>query len=201
MNISQTTRWILTFVILCFYNITAAQNISKSLDAKNGFRDAKFGMLLSSFKNLYQTESQKHFSNNNDGYVYYSRSSDALNIGDIKLNSIEYTFYKNRLNKITIHSDLKNDISLFDTFVQVYGKGKPIKDGFEYSMKMSMSDNKALGYTWQGASVQMDMWFGTVTLSKTGGIKSYSDAQITMYSTKMNSETDRANTKQRAADL
>ena len=55
-----------------------------------GFRGNKWGANKNSFKSLQKDGARESFT---DDVAYYVNSNEILNIGEIKVNSIEYAFY------------------------------------------------------------------------------------------------------------
>jgi len=89
-------RILLFSLFLCLSVSLIAQNL-KALDAKNGFRDFKFGDDVSTFKDLVEVEIGK------DGLTkFYSITDDKLAIGTNELEKIVYGFYKDVLFTIMI---------------------------------------------------------------------------------------------------
>lgn len=126
------------FILLCM--AAFGQNL-KALDDKYGFREAKFEMPVSSFKNL-------EFSSRDDNIyetTYRVKNAD-LTIGDYKLEEIEYTFYKNKLMNIsiTINNNLYNQEGILKVLEVAYGKGV-----FESGAMFEKN------YFWDGAKVSM----------------------------------------------
>lgn len=87
------------------------------LDARNGFRDAKFGSPLSSFKGMMLKEQ-------GSGMKYYVRNGDDLTIGKGKLSVLSYGFYKNQLSIIImVMAGGQNSRAILSVFQEAYGSG------------------------------------------------------------------------------
>jgi hypothetical protein len=113
--------------------LTSFGQTFKALDEKYGFRDMKFEMPLSSFKDLVKLD---------PNYDVYGFVKENLKLGEYNLTSVDYTFYKNQLSSIniTISGDV-NRKGILKIFQLAYGNGK--KD--EYMDE----------YTWSGEKILM----------------------------------------------
>jgi hypothetical protein len=122
---------LITTTLLCF-----SQTI-KSLDDKYGFRDAKFEMLLNSFKNLEKFD---------DEFNGYTLNSANLKLGEYELKDISYYFYDNKLYNIviTVEMGYLNQHGILDILEKAYGKG----------ILKEPSDVEQL-YSWKGNKVKM----------------------------------------------
>jgi len=126
------------FVSLFLLNnlFSFGQNL-KALDDKNGFREAKFGVSPSSFKNLEQVKTtpiiglDPEKSKNVDRTKlypvkgeYYDKDVD-LHIGNFPLDYVVYHFYKDKLVSIGIKvsQGLTNQDGVLDVLETAYGKG------------------------------------------------------------------------------
>ncbi|MBC6992403.1 MULTISPECIES: hypothetical protein [Hymenobacter] len=95
----------------------------QALDRKNGFGDATFGADISTFRNL-RPESADAESETQ----YYSRTTDNLRIGNLKLTGISYGFYKNKLCYIQLRAmGDENCKAIHDLLTSQYGPGKQPK--------------------------------------------------------------------------
>ncbi len=152
MTLTATLKWLTTIAAVLLSGLAEAQSTG-ALDAKNGFRDAKFGMPLSSFKGMVKGVFYKPNEESNS----YSRPSDALRIGDIKLKSIDYTFYLGRLSAINIAPEGEDDTALLYTFINLYGQPRLIQkdDSFIYMM-IKGGGGKMKKYVWSGKNVGME---------------------------------------------
>lgn len=109
---------LLLLAFLCFGVSLIAQNV-KALDAKNGFRDFKFGDDISTFKDLVLVEES------NDGITkFFHISGDKLAIGSSELEVLVYGFYKDKLFSVSIRTKgLTNSRGVLMALQELYGKG------------------------------------------------------------------------------
>ena len=77
------------------------------LDSKNGFRDMVFGQPESDFTNLVLKEEDEAHQ-----LATYTRSGDILNLEEVPLESIEYTFFNGQLARVTLKWNLEHPDSL-----------------------------------------------------------------------------------------
>ena len=94
------------------------------LDARNGFRDLKFGQAISQCPGmrLVKTDYRGIGGKNIKAYV---RDADDLRIGTARLESIVYVFYKDRLMAVQISAKGEEDMSvIMGAFSELYGEGK-----------------------------------------------------------------------------
>ncbi len=110
------------------------------LDARNGFRDMKFGEPPKS--GMVLTEKQGDLK-------FYRRASDDLTVGSGRVAAITYIFYKNRLFTVMLQTKgIMNSQALLATFRAAYGPGdKPNEflDAYLWSGKIvSVSYNENL---------------------------------------------------------
>jgi hypothetical protein len=102
------------------------------LDFRYGFRDLKFGDLLSYDMQMVEEGGET---------IFYRRPSDDLTIGGAKVNGISYAYYQGRLYAVLVHTKgLVNSRALLDVLRQAYGSG---------SRPNQFSDN----YYWEGSRV------------------------------------------------
>jgi hypothetical protein len=117
----------------------------QNLDAKYGFRDAKFEMPISSMKGAVQYGVLTH------GNRYYRRPTDVKKIGRYALSDITYTFYKGRLSSITITTKgYTNSQGVLEALQNLYGAGS--KDN-EYIEE----------YRWNSEKVMMNYERNSIT--------------------------------------
>jgi hypothetical protein len=103
---------ILAFILVSLTGI--CQSVSK-MDKEYGFRDAKFEMPLSSFKNLVEIVPKSSI---------YESSSENLKMGDYDLYSVNYNFYNNQLSSINIVIKGKaNREGILKILQTAYGQG------------------------------------------------------------------------------
>jgi hypothetical protein len=95
---------------------SVAQGSLAALDGKNGFRDAKLGMSLSQFRGMVRFRKAENMS-------FYRRASDKMVLGDIPLKEISYTFYKGKLESISIEFPQKYLNEVIETLKMAYGEG------------------------------------------------------------------------------
>ena len=109
---------IILYLITLLHPIFAhAQNLA-ALDAKNGFKDAKFGMPLSHFKGM-----KLIYSSPSSGSKGYIRISDKKAIGDIPLTGITYYFFNNKLRSVHVRANIKFQPEILQTLEASYGPG------------------------------------------------------------------------------
>lgn len=89
----------------------------KELDAKNGFRDVKFGSAPSLLTGA-KLEAEQ-------GAVrMYSRPADALKIGEAQVSDIFYIYLKDRLMTVRLAAiGQANSQNMLDAFIMQYGPG------------------------------------------------------------------------------
>lgn len=102
-----------------------AQGSLAALDAKNGFRDAKFGMTRAQLKGMVLYKG--------DDFGNYIRPADRKMIGDIPLRTIRYRFHKGVLYSLFIVIDSRYKDQILETFRIAYGPGRnsPKLAGFQ----------------------------------------------------------------------
>lgn len=98
MKYLYTLLLVLAGLLISSYSV--AQGSLATLDAKNGFRDVKFGAPAEAFPGM-------EHSLTLDDYEYHNRPSDKLLLGDIPIKEIGYDFNKNRLVRVHIILDAK----------------------------------------------------------------------------------------------
>jgi hypothetical protein len=107
------------FIVFCFLLLpclVSSQKL-KALDEKYGFREYQFGIDSTAIPNL-------KFVTQEGNVKYYSKEDDKLNIGDAKLKTILYGFYKNKLYWVEIKTEgLTNSRFLLSSLEELYGKG------------------------------------------------------------------------------
>jgi hypothetical protein len=120
------------------------------LDEKNGFRDAMFGQPETEFSNLILKEKDDARQS-----ATYTRTGDVLSLENVPLETIEYTFYKGQLSRITIKWQVQHRESalatppsseLAVTLATVYGRPK--------SRSVQKDCTK---YSWTGKKVEILM--------------------------------------------
>ena len=113
-------KTILLISVLILFGFNSFSQNLKALDDKYGFRDAKYEMPLSSFKNLIFVS--------RDDNIYeetYKATNIDLTIGDYRLEGIEYTFYKKKLVNIsiTISNSSYHQEGILKVLEAAYGEG------------------------------------------------------------------------------
>ena len=108
-------------MLLFHGNTLFAQNYK--LDERNGFRDARLGMLRSELPGLIEETAGA----NDKSLKVYSRPTDKLEIGPFKLTSIDYVFYKDRLHSIRMWANgLTNGNGIKDVLLGEYGPAQEL---------------------------------------------------------------------------
>jgi hypothetical protein len=207
MLIIRPILGVIILIVMFLSQSATAQGTSGALDTKNGFRDAKFGMLLSAFKGMVSTGTT--VAGNGRKTIEYKRLSDVLRIGDIKLISISYTFYNDKLYYISIVSDEEERAPLQNTFTQAYGKPRQLvkadnPDLFDLTASLSKYYRtpiaKPKGHVWDGSKVKLTI-VSTDFLGKKACrvimISKVIDREISRY----DAEETRRQSKKRAADI
>lgn len=106
-----------TLLILGLAGPAAAQTLAQ-LEKKNGFRDAKLGASVKSFKNLVLTETEGNTK-------YYRRTTDVLHMNQIQFADITYAFYNDRLSHIFITTNGVDNSRAFVALLEsLYGEGE-----------------------------------------------------------------------------
>jgi hypothetical protein len=131
-------------LLLCIFNCTKliAQGSLAALDAKNGFRDVKFGMPLKAYPGMVLIPFDP-----DDNYQRYLRKSDKLQMGDIPLKEVTYLFYKSRLINVQVWVyGIENREKVLQALSYAYGqpsmKYKPKRDWFGKKVEMYYIENK-----------------------------------------------------------
>src|SRR3712207_4078471 len=102
---------------MLFLGPANGQSIAQ-LDKKNGFRDAKMGAPLKSFRNLILTESEGNTK-------YYRRKTDVMQMRDVTFADITYGFYKGRLSHVFITVNGVDNSRRFAALLEsLYGEGE-----------------------------------------------------------------------------
>jgi len=112
--------------------IIIGQNL-KALDAKYGFREAKFEMPFSSFKNLVEVEP-----------CCYKSTTENFKLGEYTLDRVVYFFYKDQLSLIMIDTEgYINSRGFLKILQEAYGEGsqsnKYIEKYYWFGEKVIMS--------------------------------------------------------------
>lgn len=147
---------LLGIVLLVLFSTSVTGQNLKALDEKYGFKEAKFEMPFSSFKNLEKVnpqspeyhsiyyemaseEGKKMYDKMMENY--YKVNATDLHIGDFSLNKICYNFYKGQLFEIeiSVSKGLSNTEGVLKVLETAYGK----------------ADKQGENYIWEGEKVSM----------------------------------------------
>jgi len=94
------------------------------LDARNGFRDLKFGQSIAQCPGMRLVKSDYRGSAGKNIKTYV-RDSDDLRIGTARLESIVYVFFKDRLMAVDLSVKDDEDMAVVTgAFSELYGEGK-----------------------------------------------------------------------------
>lgn len=97
---------------------SVAQGSLAALDAKNGFRDVKFGASIKSYPGMTLAEDDYPLATTKT----YVRKADKLRIGDVKISTIFYRFFKGHLSDVSfILNGKKESDELLKAFEYLYG--------------------------------------------------------------------------------
>ena len=98
-----------------------------AIDEKNGFRSHHFGDDFATFPGLLPVVSYGPAD-----IKQYRLPKENLQVGDVKLSTITYSFYKGRFYSVLVHAN-KRDNAAFDKLTaaatSLYGKGKEFSSG------------------------------------------------------------------------
>ncbi|PSR55834.1 hypothetical protein AHMF7605_21190 [Adhaeribacter arboris] len=109
-------RFILFFSFLVSFS-SYGQSIAQ-LEKRNGFRDARLGASVKSFRNLVLTETEGNTK-------YYRRKTDVLTMKGVEFADITYAFYKDRLSHIFITlNGVENSRKFVNLLESLYGEGE-----------------------------------------------------------------------------
>jgi len=138
---------ILIFLTTIFHT-SSSQNSSK-LDEKYGFRNLKFETLIDSIKNLKLSDSI------DENLKVYNLINEDLNVFDLKVQEILYTFYKNKLYRVTIISkDVNNNWGFLNLLQKKYGLGKCIICPEKF-VSLGIETDYGI-YQWNGINTKLD---------------------------------------------
>ncbi|MCB6002947.1 hypothetical protein [Flavobacterium psychrophilum] len=176
---------LLLFILIS--NLLSAQSTA-NLDLKNGFRNFKLGSSPSQIKNIVKKQSQA--SKNPYVKVYDYFGDDITNIFNVKVESVELSFFKNKLFNISVNfgniEDSRNfEIYEFNNILsaleQTYGK-----NWVEPTNKDGVISNGAI---WDGKKIRLELMRIDFSKSKTNP-KDYGYVQgyINVFDKKMTSE-------------
>jgi hypothetical protein len=147
-----------------------------NLDAKNGFRGARFNTAFSEFKGL-------EFSKFKEGLSCFQRDEEDLQVGEAQVEYIEYCFYDGRLAGV-IQYGIGADTAtqLLKALRGAYGKGERLTrrgpDGTSYP----------LGEIWKGRRVTATLVF---VESEVNPMMDMPEVVVTLSSNELLAERDR----------
>ena len=99
-----------------------AKGTVAALDAKNGFRDLRFGTELKSIKGLVKLAEQ-------DGHVLYRRPSDIMKVGAAKASLIGYMFVEGKLGIVSLVFEGEENMKRArEAFTAAYGEPEESDD-------------------------------------------------------------------------
>ncbi len=110
------------FKFLFFYSLLISfssfgQSIAQ-LEKRNGFRDARLGASIKTFRNLVLTESEGNTK-------YYRRTTDVMTMKGVTFADITYAFYNGRLSHIFITlNGVENSRKFVALLESLYGEGE-----------------------------------------------------------------------------
>jgi hypothetical protein len=138
---------------ICFFLLTVvvcAQAQNSELEARNGFKDIKLGMMIDSVKGI---KFKKELKENNEFPVkVFSVDNPAYaSIGEVAVNKVELKTYKDQVYQIHLVAD--KDTRLMKALESIYGKA-------EYDIKRET-------YFWKGQTLVLKF-------------RSYSKSQLEM---------------------
>ncbi|RZK22497.1 MAG: hypothetical protein EOO56_08405 [Hymenobacter sp.] len=107
----------------------AATAPAKGIDERNGFRSHHFGDDITTFPGLVPVVS---YGSPDIKQYKLPASKENLQIGDVKLRAVTYSFYKDKFYSVSVQAD-KPDNAAFDGLTaaatSLYGKGKEFGSG------------------------------------------------------------------------
>ena len=136
----------LLLVILVAYGFMLAPNAYAEAD---GFRGLKWGTKFSTIKdemNYIRTDPRSSYG----AVKIYSRKNEELRIGEAEVQSIRYSFWKDKLSSVMIRfKGYSNFVSLKDVISERFGAGHKTKRFIE-------------GYVWGGEVTGMSLEYKEV---------------------------------------
>ncbi len=137
---------------------TASGQTITQLDKKNGFRDAKLGASIKSFRNLVLTEQEGNTK-------YYRRKTDVMTMKEVEFADITYAFYKDRLSHVFITlNGVENSRKFVSLLESLYGEGErlyPWVESFDNVLE------------WNGDKITLT--YGEIANTKEGIVHYYSN--------------------------
>jgi hypothetical protein len=149
----------------------------RNLDAKNGFREARFGTPFAEFEGL-------EFSKRKKGLSCFQRGEEDLQVGDAHLEYIEYCFHQDRLAAV-IQYGIGADTAaqLLKALRRAYGRGERLTrrsdDGTSYP----------IGEMWKGGEVTATLVF---IESEVNPMMDMPEVVVTVSSNRLLAQSDRA---------
>ncbi|RDC63896.1 hypothetical protein [Adhaeribacter pallidiroseus] len=153
------TRFFKWLLIACFIPMyTASGQTITQLEKKNGFRDARFGASVKSFRNLVLTEQEGNTK-------YYRRKTDVMTMKGVEFADITYAFYKDRLSHVFITlNGVENSREFVTLLESLYGEGErlyPWVESFDNVLE------------WNGENITLT--YGEIANTKEGIVHYYSN--------------------------
>lgn len=153
--------YLVVLLLTLFISGPAAGQTLAQLEKKSGFRDAKLGAPLKSFKNLVLTDTEGNTK-------YYRRKTDVMQMRGVTFADITYAFYKDRLSHIFITINGVENSRRFVTLLEsLYGEGErlyPWVEAFDNVLE------------WNGDNITLT--YGEIAGTKEGIIHYYSNNTI-----------------------
>jgi hypothetical protein len=146
---------IIFFFLVIFQNLIFAQS-TKDLDAKNGFRHLKFGSAPSQISNIVKQKNQ--FSKNPLVATYDYIGNDIEYVANVKVKSIDLTFFENKLTSIGVRfGDIvtNKEFSYLDyNTIFIW-----LKNSFGDDYKLPKNNDGAIlnGAIWVGTNVKLEL--------------------------------------------
>jgi len=124
-------------LLFCVARLASAGDLA-DLDARDGFRDARFGASVDAFEDLILLSARGA-----RGTTLYSRGSENLSFGGAQLDGVTYGFYAGRLYFVTLlTSGQQNGRAALAELEERFGRGKA-------------AQGDSVEYTWRGQRVLM----------------------------------------------
>lgn len=146
-------KWPIVLTLLCLMSIfgmpgvIGAQptpGVLAALDREYGFRGVHFGAGLSELKGA------KLVGERGACEKAYVRPGDGLEVGDVKLSSIEYSFQNGRLTVVSLLASADACVNLYRTLTRMYGEDTT-KQG------AGVASQPFWTATWEGQRVRLDL--------------------------------------------
>lgn len=153
-------------IVLCILTLALVVSVSDAFkEEPDGFRGIKWGTDISTLKNLKVADTWKV-----EGMEEFIKDGDELAIGDAKLKSINYYFWKGKFAQVRIEvtENNRNINKLSDILVGKFGTPEQV----DYSMPMPNPlyywEGKTTRITLQrqGVSNFFNLWFESLSITK-----------------------------------